>query len=81
VYHDIKQWWMLDAGECESNSTKYFWKSIFFLNFVFTFVSVLNNIKFYLRENSWILSRKRSWKKEQGYVVINWYMGALVAFP
>ncbi|XP_046636972.1 alpha-(1,3)-fucosyltransferase C-like [Daphnia pulicaria] len=24
VYHDIKQWWMLDAGECESNSTKYF---------------------------------------------------------
>jgi hypothetical protein len=24
VYHDIKQWWMLDAGDCESNSTKYF---------------------------------------------------------
>ena len=24
VYHDIKQWWMLGAGECEPNSTKYF---------------------------------------------------------
>ncbi|XP_057367386.1 alpha-(1,3)-fucosyltransferase C-like [Daphnia carinata] len=24
VYHDIKQWWMQDAGNCESDSTKYF---------------------------------------------------------
>jgi alpha-1,3-fucosyltransferase len=24
VYHDIKQWWMVDGGECESYSTKYF---------------------------------------------------------
>lgn len=24
VYHDIKRWWMMDAGNCESDSTKYF---------------------------------------------------------
>lgn len=24
VYHDIEKWWMVDGGECETNSTKYF---------------------------------------------------------
>lgn len=24
VYRDIKKWWMVDGGECESNSTKFF---------------------------------------------------------
>jgi alpha-1,3-fucosyltransferase len=24
VYHDIKQWWMVGGGDCESNSTEYF---------------------------------------------------------
>ncbi|KAK4006460.1 hypothetical protein OUZ56_011613 [Daphnia magna] len=24
VYHDIKQWWMTEAGECESNSSEFF---------------------------------------------------------
>ena len=24
VYHDIKKWWMMDGGECETDSTKHF---------------------------------------------------------
>jgi alpha-1,3-fucosyltransferase len=25
VYHDIKQWWMMGDGKCETNSTKNYW--------------------------------------------------------